>query len=1077
MRILAVGANMNSRSNKVVIALLLAFFVIFGLSIAKEADVQGESYPPVITDAGGPDNFGYTWIDSDEQGGPTFEWVDISSIGVPVTLGDDASAGPFDLGFDFSYYGNDFSSLYICSNGFLSFTSNSSSLANVGIPTAAEPNNLLAVFWDDLNPSAAGQVYYYSDPGHGRFIVSYDGVPHYSNSGSLFFQVILNQDGSIVYQYLSMDDGGHGNNGATIGIENATGDDGLQVCYNADYVHAELAVFFAAIPPFDYDVAPTAIVTPTGQGQAGIPFTPSVRVENMGAMAAAFPVSFTITFNSTVVYDEQVNVPELGSGETYVAEFPEYTPDTEGMYTLAAMTELSNDENTGNDMISRSFTVQPAILPPNNLRATSDQDGVVPLHWSEPGMMPCSTIVYDDGVVANAYYFYASTNLIANSFEAVAPIQICTVFVHVLTQGDPYWPWPDPNHDPVQVKVFDDNGSGYPGDMLADETVTATLGQTIAVAFDPPLECSTDMFWVAFNNISDSGPYDGLALDAATDFPQYKWQRLDGTWSIQDTYSGDQMIRASVVSAGRNVLLTENNPAMNDDPVINDTQDLLGYNVYRDMSANVPIDEDHMIAELVSETNYDDEDVTNGNTYYYVVTAVYDDGESGPSNEDFATPHAGGQMDPNPGEMYHNGDAGNIEHADLILMNDGDMDVNFTITCATEDRLYTTRDVPYTSNSAAAKFWSNSETFDKSNTTPEEHNPPVITGSGGPDEFGYVWVDSDEDNGPTYGWIDPSGHNPLYMTDDDNQGPFGLEFPFSFYGQTFYDFRVCSNGFISFTSSATTYSNTSIPSPTAPLDLVAPFWEDLNPGGGGQIYWYADDEMAVVSWVDVPAFSSGYGPFTFQVILYPNGRILFQYENMIPQNNRATIGIQDGTGSIGLQVAFNSDYVYDGLATLIKTPWLSVDPSAGVITAGGSTTIDVIMDATDLEPNIYHGTLNIYPSDANGDMQMVSVPVTLDLLVGIDEETSLPTTYALAQNYPNPFNARTEISFALPQASDVDLSIYNMLGQKVATLVSGQLPAGNHSVNWDASDVATGVYFYKITAGDFSEIHQMTLLK
>ena len=135
------------------------------------------------------------------------------------------------------------------------------------------------------------------------------------------------------------------------------------------------------------------------------------------------------------------------------------------------------------------------------------------------------------------------------------------------------------------------------------------------------------------------------------------------------------------------------------------------------------------------------------------------------------------------------------------------------------------------------------------------------------------------------------------------------------------------------------------------------------------------------------------------------------------------------------------------------------------------------MDASDLEPGIYTGSLSIYPSDDNGDMEMVVVPVTLDLIVSVDDEAKLPVSYALSQNYPNPFNARTAINFALPQASDVNLSIYNMLGQKVATLVDGQLPAGNHSVNWDASEVATGVYFYKITAGDFSEIHQMTLLK
>lgn len=1069
---------MKSLSNKVFMASLVAIFMLLNISSAKKADIQGESYPPVINGSGGPDNFGYTWIDSDEQGGPTFAWVDISSIGVPVILGDDANAGPFDLGFTFSFYDNDFTSIRICSNGFVSFTSTSSSLSNVGIPTAGEPNNLLAIFWDDLNPNVGGQVYYYSDPDHGRFIVSYDGVPYYlypNGQGSLYFQVILDRNGTITYQYASMDDGGHGNNTATIGIENATGTDGLQVCFNADYIHNDMAIVYAAQPAFNYDVAPTAIISPTGQGQAGIPFTPIVTVENMGALAVAFPVNFTITFNAEVVYDQIVDAPELESGETYDAEFHDYTPDEEGAYTLTATTGLDTDENSANDVITRQFTVQPAILPPNNLRATSNQDGVVPLMWSEPGQLPCTTLTYDDGVLANAFYFYASANLIANSFEAVAPIQICTVFVHVLTQGDPYWPWPDGNHDPIQVKIWADNGSGYPGEMLADETVTATLGQTIAVTFDSPLVCTTDMFWVSFNNISDSGPYDGLGIDAVTNFPQYKWHRLSDVWAIQDTYAGDQMIRASIISSGRNVLLTENNPVM-DDPVINDTQDLLGYNIYRDGEPGVPIDPGHRIAQLVSETSYDDEDVTNGETYYYVVTAVYDDGESGPSNEAFATPAAGGQMAANPTEIYVNNVPGEIVHTDLQLINDGDLDVNFEIAAATNDRLYIAREVPYNTKSAQAKFWNNSEVYDKSNSTPDNDYPPVITGSGGPDEFGYVWIDSDEPDGPDYRWIDPSGHNPLAMTDDSNQGPFAMEFEFPFYGQTFSSFRVCSNGFISFTSSATTYNNLSLPNAGAPENLVAPFWDDLNPSSGGMIYWYADEDMAVISWVDVPGYSQG-GPFTFQIVLYPNGRILFQYESMLPPANSATIGIQDAAGAIALQIAFNADYAYDGLATLIKTPWLSVEPKTGIVPAGGTFTVDVIMDATDLLSGIYEGTLTIYASDVNGDLPTITVPVTLDLIVGVGEESKLPVTYSLLQNYPNPFNATTSIKFALPEAADVDLSIYNMLGQKVATLASGQMQAGYHAVNWDASEVATGVYFYKITAGAFSEIHQMTLLK
>ncbi|UCE67271.1 MAG: T9SS type A sorting domain-containing protein [Candidatus Zixiibacteriota bacterium] len=88
----------------------------------------------------------------------------------------------------------------------------------------------------------------------------------------------------------------------------------------------------------------------------------------------------------------------------------------------------------------------------------------------------------------------------------------------------------------------------------------------------------------------------------------------------------------------------------------------------------------------------------------------------------------------------------------------------------------------------------------------------------------------------------------------------------------------------------------------------------------------------------------------------------------------------------------------------------------------------------------------------------------------------LPTEFAVKTNYPNPFNARTMINFDLPIDSDVNVNIYSITGQLVET-ISGQFEAGSHSVTWDATDVASGVYFYKVSAGDFSQTMKMTLLK
>ena len=112
-----------------------------------------------------------------------------------------------------------------------------------------------------------------------------------------------------------------------------------------------------------------------------------------------------------------------------------------------------------------------------------------------------------------------------------------------------------------------------------------------------------------------------------------------------------------------------------------------------------------------------------------------------------------------------------------------------------------------------------------------------------------------------------------------------------------------------------------------------------------------------------------------------------------------------------------------------------------------------------------------------------SAVAKFSLISGVDdEENNLPDHFGLAQNYPNPFNPTTEIWFSLPKACHVNLEIYNTVGQRVATLVDGSMPAGEHSVTWSGSgsggqSVATGVYFYRLLAEDFVDSKKMVLLK
>ena len=89
----------------------------------------------------------------------------------------------------------------------------------------------------------------------------------------------------------------------------------------------------------------------------------------------------------------------------------------------------------------------------------------------------------------------------------------------------------------------------------------------------------------------------------------------------------------------------------------------------------------------------------------------------------------------------------------------------------------------------------------------------------------------------------------------------------------------------------------------------------------------------------------------------------------------------------------------------------------------------------------------------------------------------LPAEYALNQNYPNPFNPTTTIRYDVAQAGVVRLTIFNLLGQEVATLVSDKLTPGVYKYGWDASGFASGIYYYKMEAGSFAQARKLILMK
>lgn len=110
---------------------------------------------------------------------------------------------------------------------------------------------------------------------------------------------------------------------------------------------------------------------------------------------------------------------------------------------------------------------------------------------------------------------------------------------------------------------------------------------------------------------------------------------------------------------------------------------------------------------------------------------------------------------------------------------------------------------------------------------------------------------------------------------------------------------------------------------------------------------------------------------------------------------------------------------------------------------------------------------------------IVNCPVVVnESATSVEQDgNSLPAVYSLNQNYPNPFNPSTRINFSIPENETVSLVVYNLIGEKIADLVNEVLPAGNYTVNWNAENVSSGIYFYALSTNNFSETRKMILLR
>jgi hypothetical protein len=130
--------------------------------------------------------------------------------------------------------------------------------------------------------------------------------------------------------------------------------------------------------------------------------------------------------------------------------------------------------------------------------------------------------------------------------------------------------------------------------------------------------------------------------------------------------------------------------------------------------------------------------------------------------------------------------------------------------------------------------------------------------------------------------------------------------------------------------------------------------------------------------------------------------------------------------------------------------------------------------------DLYALAENYVETAGNGEASIYA-SLTVEFFPGSVSEVKpsgeVPTEHALSQNYPNPFNPSTTIEFALPHAGYGTLKVYNVLGEEVASLIAGDHAAGTFKATWDASDMPSGVYFYRLTTGEYVQTRKMILMK
>ncbi|MCF7919521.1 MAG: T9SS type A sorting domain-containing protein [Candidatus Cloacimonetes bacterium] len=322
--------------------------------------------------------------------------------------------------------------------------------------------------------------------------------------------------------------------------------------------------------------------------------------------------------------------------------------------------------------------------------------------------------------------------------------------------------------------------------------------------------------------------------------------------------------------------------------------------------------------------------------------------------------------------------------------------------------------------------------------------------------YAYDNFDTGYEEAPDYFWqeIDPEegGNGSVILMTDDQTESIPLPFNFTYFDTEYDSISICSNGWISFETTWQVYfKNWSIPAALGPKAMVSAYWDDLRGFNGGveplRLCYYYDETQNyfIIEWNDTYNRADDMSVEKFQIVLYDPVEFPTESGNGVIQVNYHTVNNPD-SGSNFSTVGIEDYHHIDG---------------------------------------VLYTFADQYPASATTLQNGLAIKFTTeapDDFTGNDEENLVTGLPVLNNNYPNPFNPETTFSFSITETDEVELKVYNIKGELVKTVVSGNLAKGDYSYIWRGDDdqgrsVASGVYFYQLKNTRLSTTKKCVLMK